>query len=112
MLSRGLCAGDPALIHPFLAEIGKEKRRSADPRNSLSGSVGGTNNNNNNNDGISNSNLDTGAAALHLAIRCASRESRFYLYLYFYFSSTTRDWGEMWEGKKGRVRWMGGRSEW
>ncbi|KIJ64051.1 hypothetical protein HYDPIDRAFT_112576 [Hydnomerulius pinastri MD-312] len=40
--------GDPALIHPFLAEIGKERRRSVD------------------------GDLNTGAAALHLAIRCAS----------------------------------------
>lgn len=40
--------GDPALIHPFLTEIGKERRSSID------------------------GNLNTGAAALHLAIRCAS----------------------------------------
>lgn len=41
-------AGDPALIHPFLAEIGKDRRKSAD------------------------GDLDTGAAALHLAVRCGS----------------------------------------
>ncbi|KAJ7733075.1 Oxysterol-binding protein-domain-containing protein [Mycena maculata] len=55
-LLAALRSGDPALIHPFLAEIGKEKRRSATPN-------------------ASNANveeLDTGAAALHLAIRCAS----------------------------------------
>lgn len=49
--------GDPALIHPFLAEIGKDKRKSAEP-GSPSGSVVGY--------------IDTGAAALHLAVRCAS----------------------------------------
>jgi hypothetical protein len=42
--------GDPALIHPFLTEIGKDRRASVD-------NVGG---------------IDTGAAALHLAVRCAS----------------------------------------
>ena len=42
------CSGDPAAIHPFLVEISKDKQKSAD------GSV------------------DTGAAALHLAIRCGS----------------------------------------
>lgn len=41
-------AGDPALIHPFLSEIGKERRNSID------------------------GDLNTGAAALHLAIRCAN----------------------------------------
>lgn len=40
--------GEPALIHPFLAEISKERRGSLD------------------------GDLNTGAAALHLAIRCAS----------------------------------------
>jgi len=40
--------GDPTLIHPFLTEIGKERRNSID------------------------GDLNTGAAALHLAIRCAS----------------------------------------
>ena len=40
--------GDPAAIHPFLAEISKDKQKSAD------------------------GNVDTGAAALHLAIRCGS----------------------------------------
>ncbi|KAL1719000.1 Oxysterol-binding protein-domain-containing protein [Schizophyllum commune] len=46
-------SGDPALIHPFLAEIGKDRRKSVDK------------------DG----DLDTGAAALHLAVRCASVET-------------------------------------
>lgn len=41
-------SGDPALIHPFLAEIGKDRRKSVE------------------------SDLDTGAAALHLAVRCGS----------------------------------------
>ncbi|KAF8898006.1 hypothetical protein CPB84DRAFT_1847921 [Gymnopilus junonius] len=40
--------GDPAAIHPFLAEIGKDKRKSVD------------------------GDIDTGAAALHLAVRCGS----------------------------------------
>ncbi|EIW75830.1 hypothetical protein CONPUDRAFT_93130 [Coniophora puteana RWD-64-598 SS2] len=44
-------SGDPALIHPFLAEISKEQRASID------------------------GNLDTGAAALHLAIRCANLDT-------------------------------------
>jgi oxysterol-binding protein 1 len=42
------CLGDPAAIHPFLAEISKDKQKFAD------------------------GNVDTGAAALHLAIRCGS----------------------------------------
>jgi hypothetical protein len=42
------CLGDPAAIHPFLVEISKDKQKFAD---------GG---------------VDTGAAALHLAIRCGS----------------------------------------
>ena len=42
--------GDPASIHPFLAEIGKDRRKSVD----------------------GSTDLDTGAAALHLAVRCAS----------------------------------------
>ena len=42
------CPGDPAAIHPFLVEISKDKQKSTD----------GT--------------VDTGAAALHLAIRCGS----------------------------------------
>lgn len=42
--------GEPALIHPFLAEIGKDRRKSSD------------------------GDIDTGAAALHLAIRCGSCE--------------------------------------
>lgn len=41
--------GDPVAIHPFLAEINKERRNSVD------------------------GDLDTGAAALHLAVRCGSR---------------------------------------
>ncbi|PFH47691.1 hypothetical protein AMATHDRAFT_67134 [Amanita thiersii Skay4041] len=48
-LLQALRSGDPALIHPFLAEIGKDRRSSAE------GDV-----------------LDTSAAALHLAIRCGS----------------------------------------
>lgn len=43
--------GDPALIHPLLAEITNSKRKSFE-------------------DGA---NVDIAAAALHLAIRCASR---------------------------------------
>ncbi|KAF8431896.1 Oxysterol-binding protein-domain-containing protein [Boletus edulis BED1] len=50
-LLSALRSGDPTLIHPFLTEIGKERRNSA----------GGD--------------LNTGAAALHLAIRCASVET-------------------------------------
>jgi hypothetical protein len=42
--------GDTAVIHPFLTEIGKERRKSAE------------------------GDADLGAAALHLAIRCASSE--------------------------------------
>lgn len=41
-------SGDPAAIHPFLVEINKDRQKSVD------GAV------------------DTGAAALHLAIRCGS----------------------------------------
>ncbi|KAL4063740.1 Oxysterol-binding protein-domain-containing protein [Scleroderma citrinum] len=47
-LLSALRSGDPALIHPFLTEISKERRGSLD------------------------GDLNTGAAALHLAIRCAS----------------------------------------
>ncbi|PPQ96099.1 hypothetical protein CVT26_004731 [Gymnopilus dilepis] len=47
-LLQALRSGDPAAIHPFLAEITKDKRKSVD------------------------GDLDTGAAALHLAIRCGS----------------------------------------
>lgn len=47
-LLSALRSGDPSLIHPFLAEISKERRGSQDGE------------------------LNTGAAALHLAIRCAS----------------------------------------
>ncbi|KAF8552182.1 hypothetical protein OG21DRAFT_1466159 [Imleria badia] len=50
-LLSALRSGDPALIHPFLTEIGKERRNSIDGE------------------------LNTGAAALHLAIRCASVET-------------------------------------
>ncbi|EEB91361.1 hypothetical protein MPER_10284, partial [Moniliophthora perniciosa FA553] len=49
--SAGTSHGDPALIHPFLNEISKDKRRSID------------------------GDFDTGAAALHLAIRCGSVET-------------------------------------
>ena len=42
--------GDPARIHPFLADISKDRRTSSE------------------------SDIDLGAAALHLAIRCASCE--------------------------------------
>jgi len=48
-LLAALRSGDPALIHPFLAEIGKDARPSDAPAA-----------------------LDTAAAAVHLAIRCAS----------------------------------------
>ncbi|KAG5650782.1 hypothetical protein H0H81_011080, partial [Sphagnurus paluster] len=48
---------DPAKIHPFLAEIGKDKRKS---------------NRNSGNSIDEGHGLDTGAAALHLAVRCAS----------------------------------------
>ncbi|EGN94271.1 hypothetical protein SERLA73DRAFT_171297 [Serpula lacrymans var. lacrymans S7.3] len=50
-LLSALRSGDPALIHPFLTEIGKERRSSVD------------------------GDLNTGAAALHLAVRCASAET-------------------------------------
>ncbi|ESK93404.1 oxysterol-binding protein [Moniliophthora roreri MCA 2997] len=50
-LLSALRSGDPALIHPFLNEISKDKRRSID------------------------GDFDTGAAALHLAIRCGSVET-------------------------------------
>lgn len=47
--------GDPAQIHPFLADIGRDRRGSSD------------------------GDADFGATALHLAIRCASCEcSRFF----------------------------------
>ncbi|KAJ7058968.1 Oxysterol-binding protein-domain-containing protein [Mycena amicta] len=62
-LLNALRTGDPALIHPFLAEIGKEKRKSADQRAAPGHNENGP------------SSLDTGAAALHLAIRCASSET-------------------------------------
>jgi hypothetical protein len=44
------CPGDPTLILPFLTEIGKDRRSS-----------------------LSAPGLDSAAAALHLAVRCASR---------------------------------------
>ncbi|KAF8724406.1 hypothetical protein AX14_008859 [Amanita brunnescens Koide BX004] len=49
-LLHALRTGDPALIHPFLAQISRESRPPADG-------------------------LDPAAAALHLAIRCASTET-------------------------------------
>ncbi|KAF8625888.1 hypothetical protein AX15_005147 [Amanita polypyramis BW_CC] len=51
-LFAALRSGDPALIHPFLAEIGKDRRASE-----------------------ADAEVDIGAAALHLAIRCASVET-------------------------------------
>ncbi|KAJ7474889.1 Oxysterol-binding protein-domain-containing protein [Mycena latifolia] len=71
-LLSALRSGDPALIHPFLTEIGKEKRKSADQRNNnqrsktLPAPTAPS---------TTNTSLDTGAAALHLAIRCASPET-------------------------------------
>ncbi|KAJ7602897.1 hypothetical protein FB45DRAFT_1097914 [Roridomyces roridus] len=57
-LLSALRSGDPALIHPFLTEIGKESGEATPPiRRSMV------------------EDLDTGAAALHLAIRCASPET-------------------------------------
>ncbi|TFK62382.1 hypothetical protein BDN72DRAFT_827523 [Pluteus cervinus] len=50
-LLSALRSGDPALIHPFLTEIGKDRRKSSE------------------------GDFDTGAAALHLAIRCGSVET-------------------------------------
>lgn len=47
-LTQAIAQGDPAVIHPFLAEIGKDRRKSVD------------------------GDIDTGAAALHLAVRCGS----------------------------------------
>ncbi|EPQ61347.1 hypothetical protein GLOTRDRAFT_69725 [Gloeophyllum trabeum ATCC 11539] len=47
-LLSALRSGDPALIHPFLAEIARDRRKSEE------------------------GDVDVGAAALHLAIRCAS----------------------------------------
>ncbi|KDQ51396.1 hypothetical protein JAAARDRAFT_41246 [Jaapia argillacea MUCL 33604] len=47
-LLAALRSGDPALIHPFLAEISKDRRKSEEGE------------------------VDVGGAALHLAIRCAS----------------------------------------
>ncbi|KAJ6531434.1 Oxysterol-binding protein-domain-containing protein [Mycena vulgaris] len=65
-LLSALRSGDPALIHPFLAEIGKEKRKSSDQRNAAGSAAAPS---------TTNPSLDTGAAALHLAIRCASPET-------------------------------------
>ncbi|KAI0686265.1 hypothetical protein BC835DRAFT_474072 [Cytidiella melzeri] len=45
------CVGDPAQIHPFLTEIGRDRRSSGENP------------------------TDLGAAALHLAIRCASYDT-------------------------------------
>ncbi|KAF7378136.1 Oxysterol-binding protein [Mycena sanguinolenta] len=67
--------GDPTLIHPFLAEIGKEKRKSAGPATGTLGPSTSGNNNNVNGRTSENNDLDTGAAALHLAIRCASLDT-------------------------------------
>ncbi|KAJ7202159.1 Oxysterol-binding protein-domain-containing protein [Mycena pura] len=64
-LLNALRSGDPALIHPFLTEIGKEKRKSADQR--AASGVAST--------AEDASKIDTGAAALHLAIRCGSLET-------------------------------------
>ncbi|KAI0068584.1 hypothetical protein BV25DRAFT_1910349 [Artomyces pyxidatus] len=50
-LLTALRSGDPAAVQPFLAEIGKERRRSRE------------------------GDADVGAAALHLAIRCASTDT-------------------------------------
>ncbi|KIM37639.1 hypothetical protein M413DRAFT_258846 [Hebeloma cylindrosporum] len=47
-LLSALRSGDPAVIHPFLTEISKDRRKSVD------------------------GDIDTGAAALHLAVRCGS----------------------------------------
>ncbi|KAF7325030.1 Oxysterol-binding protein [Mycena kentingensis (nom. inval.)] len=69
-LLNALRTGDPALIHPFLAEIGKEKRKSADQR-----AAGSTSALNRSSTDKNPSSIDTGAAALHLAIRCASLET-------------------------------------
>ncbi|KAG6906987.1 hypothetical protein DXG01_011063 [Tephrocybe rancida] len=60
-LLQALRDGDPALIHSFLAEIGKDKRASTSTSSSSTPSPIAT-----------TSDLDTGAAALHLAIRCAT----------------------------------------
>ncbi|KAF7303589.1 Oxysterol-binding protein [Mycena indigotica] len=68
-LLNALRTGDPALIHPFLAEIGKEKRKSADQRNGSGNTLSRGSSENDPNS------IDTGAAALHLAIRCASLET-------------------------------------
>ncbi|KAF8995937.1 Oxysterol-binding protein-domain-containing protein [Cyathus striatus] len=78
--------GDPTLIHPFLAEIGKDRRKSNEneatirahhPGTSISSTpelqhshlvgLGIADENGNTTPGV-----DTGAAALHLAIRCGS----------------------------------------
>ncbi|KAF8206087.1 hypothetical protein K438DRAFT_2014382 [Mycena galopus ATCC 62051] len=64
-LLSALWNGDPALIHPFFAEIGKEKWRITAPA-VPAGAVDSE---------TSSGDLDTGAVALHLAIWCASRQS-------------------------------------
>ncbi|KAJ7087915.1 Oxysterol-binding protein-domain-containing protein [Mycena belliarum] len=68
-LLAALRSGDPALIHPFLTEIGKEKRKSSDRRPTLDSTPSLTT------PATAHASLDTGAAALHLAIRCASVET-------------------------------------
>ncbi|EAU87124.1 oxysterol-binding protein [Coprinopsis cinerea okayama7 len=50
-LLSALRSGEPAAIHSLLTEIGKDRRKSVD------------------------GDIDTGAAALHLAVRCASKET-------------------------------------
>ncbi|KAM6495220.1 hypothetical protein JOM56_009843 [Amanita muscaria] len=64
-LLAALRSGDPALIHPFLAEICKDKKTlpvgSSTSVEHLSQA-----------EGTGAQEIDTGAAALHLAIRCAS----------------------------------------
>lgn len=50
--------GDPALIHPFITEISRNGRKTSDGE------------------------IDVGAAALHLAIRCASCQSIDHQYPY------------------------------
>ncbi|KIY47681.1 hypothetical protein FISHEDRAFT_44834 [Fistulina hepatica ATCC 64428] len=52
-------SGDPARIHPFLAEIGKERKRASATLTAAS----------------RNDNVDTAAAALHLAVRCATKDT-------------------------------------
>ncbi|KIK64054.1 hypothetical protein GYMLUDRAFT_40287 [Collybiopsis luxurians FD-317 M1] len=65
-LLAALRSGDPALIHPFLVEIGKERKDRARKSLQMSNGEGEPRKEGEDDD------LDTGAAALHLAIRCAS----------------------------------------